>query len=83
MTYEEMKAAKMREEGMELEPTVKDKVMVYLNSPEGKKIQSGFKDGIFYAVGYTVGKSTGNKALKLLMDFMQKEWLWMLCLTIF
>ena len=71
MTYEEMKAAKLKREG--IEPTLKEKALAFLNSEDGKKLQSGFKDGIFYAVGYTVGKSTGNKALKLLMDFMQKE----------
>lgn len=73
MTYEEMKAAKLKREGIEPEPTLKDKALALWNSEDGKKLQSGFKDGIFYAVGYTVGKSTGNKALKLLMDFMQKE----------
>lgn len=73
MTYEEMKAAKLKREGIEPEPTLKEKVLAFWNSEDGKKLQSGFKDGIFYAVGYTVGKSTGNKALKLLMDFMQKE----------
>ena len=73
MTYEEMKAAKLKREGIEPEPTLKDKALAFWNSEDGKKFQSGFKDGIFYAIGYTVGKSTGNKALKLLMDFMQKE----------
>lgn len=73
MTYEEMKAAKMKQDGIEPEPSLKDKALDFWNSDNGKKLQSGFKDGIFYAVGYTVGKSTSNKALKLLMDFMQKE----------
>ena len=73
MTYEEMKAAKLKREGAEPDPTLKEKALAFWNSEDGKKLQSGFKDGIFYAVGYTVGKSTGNKALKLLMDFMQKE----------
>ena len=67
MTYEEMKAAKTEKKPL------KEKAVEFLESEECQKIKNGFKDGIFYAVGYAIGRSTGNKAIKLITDYITEK----------
>lgn len=74
MTYEEMKQQASTDEAVEKTESffdkAKNKVKKAWNSEEAGKLKGGFRDGAIYAIGYTLGKRTGNKAIEVVLNFI-------------